>query len=61
MLRGLNELRLNESTMTAVVQHYFDTVLFKDSGKTIVKSVSMATEGAYSSKVFVVSTTDENN
>lgn len=32
---GMNDLRFNRATMAAMVQHYFDTVLFKAPPKVL--------------------------
>jgi hypothetical protein len=37
---GYNEMNLNPATIMAAVQHYFDTVLFKDGESPKVTGVS---------------------
>jgi hypothetical protein len=36
---GNNRIHLNEATLIIAVQHYFDTVLFKDEQSPLVQSV----------------------
>ena len=54
MLEGINELHLNGATLTLAVQHYFDTVLFKEGKSPKVTNIKMVLE-ASTAKTFIVS------
>ena len=53
MLIGENELRLNEETVVAALQHYFDSVLFAEGKAPLVIGVSHDNSG-YAPKPFHV-------
>ncbi len=62
-MKGSNELKLNEATMIAAVQHYLNSQ-FSPGKAPLVKSVK-AEKSGYSSETFAVSvqepeTTEEN-
>ena len=54
MLIGANKLTLNQATMVAAVQHYFDTVLFADGRSPKVTQVEKESKG-YGPDEFAVS------
>lgn len=43
MLAGINELHLNSATVILALQHYFDTLLFKEGKAPKVTGVKMVT------------------
>lgn len=49
MLIGVNELQLNEATVVAALQHYFDSVLFAEGKAPRVTGVSEKSSGSYGS------------
>ena len=51
MLKGTNEIKVNQATMQEIVQYWFDEVLFKNRGS-VVQKVYMEKEGM--TKMFVI-------
>ena len=45
-MKGVNEIYFNIATIEEIVQHYFDTVLFKDGASPKVASVSLSARGS---------------
>ena len=46
-MNGTNKIHLNGSTMREIVQHYFNTVLFKEGQAPFVKNVTYSTSDYY--------------
>ena len=44
-MKGTNTFELNQTTMIEVVQHYCDTILFKQGQSQLVTGVCKATQG----------------
>lgn len=55
---GNNSFTLNEATMKAAVQHYFDTVLFVDGKSPKIEGVT-ATSSTYAGASFTISVSDK--
>ena len=53
-MKGNNTLEFNEATMKEIVQHYLDTVMFRDEVKVTVTSVKPASKG-YGGNSFEIS------
>jgi len=59
-MEGNNTLLLNDATVMNALQHYFDTVIFKqESSRIVVTGISYVDKGAYDAQGFQVKVCDE--